>query len=506
MHIVELKGVVKDLFGDGTESEYLKYFTAKFAMLLMHCYIAVEKEAQDLMPEYFLQDASAPAPTVAVNTRGLELKGSELTINCADDITFPKTKFQFNSLIISNISRLFFEQNKSFSNFLQLNRSNITQLKFSLGSSTFESVDKILQKLPNLKEIEFDRVEYGAAKAVLATTCRKIWSADNTKPLQVFLQSFLECKTVQKLNVVYPAVSLEEILQKNASLEELHVVVGFNYPVSRQHEAHAKIHQLKVLRIRLYTENGKIHKHLISDILKLNNLQQFYFGSNYSLSQALCQQLAAHICQLGQLISLTIYNKHLLEEVLAFVANNQEVSTRLKEFEGPLRHFLAVPPSFLGYFTNLRKLNIDCFNAQQTKVEDLINFMNQSQLTSVKLGHLPAECFSLLKKLHIKFLQMFKIHIKNEPQVPAFEVLQEFLLRHPKITQFKIRFWYYYDEPESLELIPMILETLPQLERLEVGQSPKITADVIKQIAALETLTFWEINEHKSENFYRTQH
>ena len=90
MHKEELKDEVKDLFVDFTEGEYLKYFTSRFPRLLVHCYNAVEKEARDLLSEYFHEDASAQAPTVAIGTRGLKLEGSKLTINCNYVTTFPE--------------------------------------------------------------------------------------------------------------------------------------------------------------------------------------------------------------------------------------------------------------------------------------------------------------------------------------------------------------------------------------------------------------------------------
>ena len=508
MHKEELKDEVKDLFVDFTEGKFLNYFTSRFPRLLIHCYNAVEKEARDLLAEYFHEDASAQAPTVAIITRGIKLKGSKLTINCNYVITFPEKKVEISALKIEYISHLFIEQNKSFTNFLQRNGSNVTQLVFLSGSLKFDSMNKILQKLPNLKEIEFYLEKYKASKTkqtIQQTTCNNlvelmILSRENSN----LLQAFQECKIIQKLEVNNPEVTLEKILQKHASLEELEVLVDNNYPVSDQHEANATIHQLKMLKISLDTYDEKIHEHVISSILKQNNLQQFHFNSNfYGPSQSFCEQLAAHICQLERLSSLTIDDENLLKEVEAFAANCRVVDTRLQEFECQLRHFLSLPSSFLAHFTNLRKLDIDCLLAEETKVEDLISFMNKSQLTSIKLEDLSSAYFQLFLLLQVDSLQLLEIKIDNEPQdkMPVFDILQEFLPRHPNITQFKIGFFNYYDEPKSLELISMILAGLPQLEMLVVWNYSKITADVIEQIVALETLKSWQINLHDSEIF-----
>ena len=512
MHKEELKDEVKDLFGDFTESEFLRYFTSRFPRLLVHCYNAVEKKARDLLPEYYHEDASAQALTVAIGTRGIELEGFKLTINCADDITFPGKKIEIDTLKIKNISHLFIEQNKSFTNFLQRNASSITQLEFSIGSLKFDSMNKILQKLPNLKEIKFWNVKYKASKtnqAIQQETCHnlvelKILSVTNSN----LLQAFQQCQTMRKLTLIYPEVTLEEILQKCPILEELSVWVDDKYPVNDQHEANATIHQPKMLKIGLSTKNEKIQEKLISSILKLNNLHQFHFDSYdfCSLSQSLWKQLAAHICQLERLSILTIDNEKLLKEVEAFAANSRITFTRLQKLICVLRYLKSLPSSFLAHFTNLRQLDINCLLAEQTQVEDLISFMHKSQLTSIKLRLLPSECFQLLQKLQVDSLQLFEIHIYNyeDKCVNAFDILQEFLSRHPNITHLEIGFVNDYVEPKLLELIPMILATLPKLEILVVWNCPKITPDVIKQIAALETLMSWQINKHKSETFYKT--
>ena len=511
MHKEELKDEVKDLFGNFTESKYLRYFTSRFPRLLIHCYNAVEKEARKLLAEYFHEDVPAIDTR---DTRDLELEGSNLTINCNEDITFPEKKVEIDTLMIENNSHLYVEQNISFTNFLQRNASNITQLKFLSGSLKFDSMNKILQKLPNLKEIELFDVKFEASKTnqtFQQTTCKnlaelKILWIENSN----LLQAFSECQTLRKLEVSFSEVTLEEILQKYASLEELKVLVRVNYQVSDQDEANATIHQLKVLTIELHTEDEKIHQHVISSILKQNDLQQFYFDSNfmYSLSQSLSKQLAAHICHLECLTSLQIYDKRLLEEVEAFAANCLVANTRLKKFKCQLKYFKSLPTSFLAHFTNLRKLDIKCKDAEEKKMEDLISFMHKSQLTTIKLWDLHSTCFQQFQRLQVVSLQILKIHINNINQVelPVLDILQEFLPRHPNITQFEIRFYKDYDEEKSLELIPMILATSPQLERLVVDGYSKITPDVIKHIAALKTLKkSWRINNHKSKTFYKTQ-
>ena len=446
---------VKALFGDGNEREFLCYFTSRFPRLLVHCYNVVDKEATDLLAEYFHLDASALALALVIDKLSIESEGSELTINCADVITIPE----------------------------------------------------ILQKLPNLKVIQFDEVENGDSKAVLTATCHnlvksEIWSAESSK----LLKAIPECESKQKLKEVNPQVTLEEILQKYPSLEELEVTVDSKYPVSQRHEANARIHQLKVLKIELCTKDEIIQQQLVTFILKQNNLQQFYFDSQYMYNptQLLCQQLAAFICQLKRLSTLRINDEELFAEIEAFAANCRVANTRLEEFGCPLRHFKSLS-SFLAYFTNLRKLEVNCMDAEVTKVSELISFMNKTQLASIWLTYLPPACLQLLQKLQVHSLQDLVIHVDNWSQVPAFDILQKFLPKHPNITEFYMTFNFNYDEPKLFQLIPMIVRSLRKLEKLVVHNCPKITPIVIKQMAALKTLKSWRINDHKSETFYKTK-
>ena len=112
MHKEELKDAVKDLFDNFTEAKYLRYFTSRFPRLLIHCYNAVEKEARDLLAEYFHEDASAQAQTTDNITRGITLYRSKLTINCNDVITFPEKKVEIDILEILNISHLLLNKTK----------------------------------------------------------------------------------------------------------------------------------------------------------------------------------------------------------------------------------------------------------------------------------------------------------------------------------------------------------------------------------------------------------
>ena len=517
MHKEELKDTIKDLFGEGTESNFLSYFTSKYPRLLVYCYNAVEKEARDLLAEYFYQDTLAQARIVAISTQGPELEGSKLTIRCKDVIAFPEWKIDFISLKIEGISRLLVEENKSFNNFLQRNGTNVTRLEFFEGSLKIDSVNKILLKLPNLKEINFGYdVEYEIPKTnqtIQTTTCRSlenlvILSSESLK----LLQAFQECQTIQKLTVNKLKVTLDVILQKFANLEELKVVVDENYPVSLQHEANLSIRQLKVLSITFWPRDEKIHENihekLVTFIQKQNNLQEFYFYSysNSNPSQTLYSQLAAHIYNLKLLTILEIEEEQLLQEVEALVANSQVANTRLEEFSCQPNFFKSPPSSFLGHFTNLRKLHFRCSEADKIIVEDLISFMNRTQLTLIKLWCLPIAYFQLLKKLHVPSLQVFRMQIYNDSQdrMPTLEILQEILSKHPNVTHFEIGIYKDHDEPKSLELIPMIVAALTKLDRLEVWGYRQITANVINQIGALKTLKYWKINDLKSETFYLT--
>ena len=507
MHKEELNDTIKALFGDFTEGEYLNYFTSRYPRLLVHCYNAVEKEARELLSEFFHQSKNELSAK-AVDTPGFNFEGSKLIINCQDITTFPETNVLFDSVEIFGITHLFIEQNKSFTNFFHKNGSTVTQLEFFYGSLKFDSVNKILQKLPNLKKLKFDDVEYEAPKmnqTIPPSTCQNlvellIWSLKRSN----LFQAFQECPTIQKLTVWFPEVTLEGILQKFSSLEELTVDLNDKYPVTPT--VTSKNHQLKVLQIKLDTRDEKIQQKLFAFIQKQSHLQKFSFVSkNYSPSQSLCKQLSAHICQLQHLTSLEINDIVLLGEVEAFVANSPTANSRLLALVWQLEPIKS-PSTFFGHFTNLKQLDIGCTWVDDSKIyKNLVSFMNATKLTSITLRWLPPACFQCFKQLEVHSLQFLDILVDNESQdkVPAFEILQEVLKKHPNITDFKIQFDNDYDEQKSLELIPMIVGLSSKLERLVIVNYSKITPEVINQIAALKVLK-WQINEHKSETFYKT--
>ena len=464
----------------------------------------MEKEAKNLLAEYFYLNAEELAVKSVKDTPGLKLEGSKLIIRCQDVLTFPEINIECDILKLFDISHIFIEHNESFSIFLQRNASNVTQLEFFSGSLKFDSVNKILQKLSSLKKIQFcNDVEYETSKEVLTTACEKllkleVYSADSSN----LLQAFQKFQTIQKLSVKNPKVALQEILQKYANIVELEVVVHDNYPVSHQYETNSN--QLKVLKIKLCTKNEKIQEELFTFVQSQHNLQQFFFHCiNNSLSQSICKRLATYICQLEHLSSLLIYDRKLLEEVEAFVANYPTENTRLKELKCGLI-YLKLPSSFFGYFTNLTTLDIHCSKAKLIKVEDLFSFMKNTQLTSITLRELSLASFQLFKSLHVETLEVLDIKIHNEPQDKVFDVLLEFLPRHPRITQFRINLLSNYDDLKSPELISMIVGTLKILEKLEIVNCPKITVEILKQITTLKSLKSWQINDYKSETFYET--
>ena len=502
MHKKELKDEIKELFGDGTESEYLRYFTSRFPRLLVNCYNALEK---DLLAGYFYLNANELAVKLVNETNGMKLEGSKLTVYCKYVTTFPETNIQIDYLRIEHISLFSMEKIKSFCFFLQKNGFNVTQLEF-FSETSFDPVDKVLQKLPNLMEIKFDSVKYEASitnQTIQPSTCPNLMKLEFG--YSNLLQAFQKCQTIQKLKVYGYKITLEEILEKYPSLEELDIWVDQDYPFDDQRQANFRTCQLKVLRIALMRRNEEILEKLLVFIQKQNNLHELYFNTSMFIlhSQIFCSQLAAHICQLERLSILETDSRKLLEEIEAFVANCPVANTRLEKLKcllGPIKS----PSLFFEHFTSLRKLDINCLAVDELKMNDLITFINTTQLTSITVAWFPSAHFHLLQEFKVKSLQVLVIHILNlNILVPAFDILQEFLPRHPNITEFKIDFNEDYDEPKSLELIPMVVRSLPKLERLEVVKCTKITPKVINQIAALKMLKYWKINGLESETFYK---
>ena len=199
-------------------NNFLQYFTTRFAQLLMHCYNTVEKLSMEKeFGEHFYDNGSGgspdrnsggnaggnsggnpegnlsgspggnpggnsggssgssgkstvnsggnnssnPAGNQVVTIKTLEdLTRSEYFTFCDQYTTFTEHKVEIDTIVLKNISHTFVEGKKTFLIFLQRNGANITQLKFSHGSLKFESLNEILQKLPNLRKIVFDEIKY----------------------------------------------------------------------------------------------------------------------------------------------------------------------------------------------------------------------------------------------------------------------------------------------------------------------------------------------------------
>ena len=219
----EFKDTIKKMLGS-TACEYLNYFTVRFPELMIHCYNTVEAvDAKENFKDYFNQDDESDddsdnkpsgnsdgksggssdeksdrkpdeRPDGKHDASGDCLPVSKMTISCYRDTIFPHTKVEFNTLVLRNISHIFGEGKKTFSFFLQKNGANITNLKFSRGSLKFESLNKILLKLPNLQKIVFDEIKYEVSKksqTIKETTCQNLMelsirSSDKSSLLQAF--------------------------------------------------------------------------------------------------------------------------------------------------------------------------------------------------------------------------------------------------------------------------------------------------------------------------------
>ena len=350
-------------------------------------------KAKDHLREYFHQSqVPAQASRTAKKIPGLELRGSTLTIECGMATTFRESRFAFDALEIKDISHLLIKGKKSFINFLQENGVNVTQLEFSYGSLKFESLNEILQKLPNLKTIQFHEVEYKVFKTkptIQPDTCQNlielkiVYNKESKFLLSNLLHAFQKCKTIQKLTVSCIELPLY-LLQLYTNLQELTVNWDSSLPVNEVLKLlNSRFKQLTVLNITmksLYDETSL--KKCLSFIKNQRNLQQFFYNSIYSQPQSFCEPLASHICQLEHLTSLQISgDKKLQQEVEAFAANSRLANTRLEELKCEIRNTKSLPSTFLGLFTNLRKLDINLYEADEIKVADSLSFLNKTRLT-----------------------------------------------------------------------------------------------------------------------------
>ena len=258
-HFDENKDSLRMLLGS-TSSEFLNYFTLRFPQLMIHCYNTVDTmdtDAKEYFKDCLNQDhgsdddshgspggsgkpdgkpnekpfkkpdgssGSKPDgipdgkpdgkpngnhdgdpnrnPDGIPNTNGVCLRLSKLTISCNRDTTFPHAKIYFDSLVLRNISHIFVQGKKSFTNFLQNNGSLVKQLEFSYGFLKFESLNEILQKLPSLQEIIFDEIKYQVLvpkKTIDQATCKSliklvIRNSDMSSMLQETFKQYINIK------------------------------------------------------------------------------------------------------------------------------------------------------------------------------------------------------------------------------------------------------------------------------------------------------------------------
>ena len=448
MHKEESGKDVKALFGEGTAREYLDYFTFLFPRLLLHCYSTVESKAKEQFAEYFGQYQK---PTAEKDTPGVDLQGPQMIINFKDVITLPETKV--NALKICDISHIFFVDNKHFLNYLLNNGTNVTQLEFSDGSLKFDSVNMILQALPNLIKIAFYRVHYVAPKTnqtIQTETCKKLLELEiYSLKSSNLLPAFFECTTIKKLRVDNPTVTLEEILQRYPKLEELKVELNKEYPVSNGGHLVQNILQLSVLQLGL----GDIDDDCIDEIIETlltfiqhqNELQEFSFitynNNSFNHFQSFRAELVAHISKLASLTRLEIEGDVLLDGT------------------------------------------------------GLVSFLNTSKLTSIKVRNL--KTVSNFRSLNVVTLKV--LHIQVNSQLKPYDIfsdLQVILKKHPKIIDLKIELKDSEVKLSFLELIEKLLH-FGGLKRFEIlSNKYGLRAEDICHLKALNNLQYWKINEH----------
>ena len=514
MHQEELTNSIKNLFGNFTESEYLNYFTSKFPRLLIYCYNTVEEHAIDLFEEYFWQQpvqqpVQAPASGKVIPGCGME--GFTLLIKCGDVTIIPETKVKTIFLKIYDISHLFVFENKSFTNFLQRCSSNITQLMFIHGSLKFDSLNKILQKLPNLKKIHFIDVKYETQRtnsSIEQKSCQKLEELEIVGELA---QAFQECHTIKQLTVEYPPLTLQKLLEKYSKIEELTVTLNhyYHHYIYNSNKSSLAIHQLKVLKIYIDTiKEDKMRENFFAFINTQKKLKNFSVTTliNAQISQSFCKQLVACIFNMKSLTFLDINCREMVEEVRKFIESCPTKNTGLEEFSFPLESIKL--ELVFGHFVSLRKLKILCYNSTDlNSYSEMYKTLNKSKLESVKLL-LFGESFQYLTLLRLGSLQVLHVTLRKDEfkayqltQDNVFDILQELLLKHPNITDLAIMFDY---ESRILNLIQMIMIVLTKLEKLVfLNHASKIKEEDIRKIVSLEKLKSWTINAYESEPFYK---
>ena len=517
MHKEELTDVIKDLFGDFTESEYFDYFITRFPRLLFHCYNSVETEAKDLFTEYFLEEKTSavkPAPTVIkpqVILHGYDSQDFTLLIDCKRIIEFPAINVQLQHLIIKDISHFFSVNNTSFTRFLQKNGSPVTEIRFSGGFLKFDSLKKILQELPNLRNISFDEVNYDAPKTnpkVQLPTCQNLFSVDIVNVNSGVHHAFPERNSVETLTLKNPKGSFVEIGNTYLNLKKLSVVFNQTFSVNFSKILIGTTCQLDELDITKYVPlPRKLEESFVEFIKTQNNLQKiYYYDTRYSKqSESLFEKFAAHILKIKRLTWLQINSNQLGHGVSRYVENCKEKNTNLKELTCYLWQFES--STFLDHFTNLDKLEfLDQKISSCVFFEDVIGVINKSKLTSIKFQSIFSDIFKKLCKLRLETLQDFHVDIADysSDQKEVFLLLPQLLENCPNIRNFKMEFNKEYSKSslDEVDMIQMIVKRWSKLESLNIRSiGYKMKPESIEEIEGLKKLKYWKINGYDSETF-----
>ena len=473
MHKEEAGKEVKALFGEGTASEYLNYFTSRFPRLMLHCYSAVEMQAEKQFAEYIFKYQE---PLTIKNTPGVDLHGTKLIIKFKEVTIIPATEVECDTLEIIAISHLFIEQNKTFYDFLQENAKNFTQLEFNEGSLKFDSMNKILQKLPNIKTILFDEVEYETPKtnqSIKKETCKKLVELKIIKKeCSNLVQAFMECTNIQKLKVQNPAITLEEILQKFPKLKEFKVELNEEYPESNGEPAMAENLQMKVLEISLSFIEERIEETVFTLIQNQNKnasnkllfLESFSFFiyNNITLSTSFKTNLTNHIFNMSFLTSFEIEGKVLLE------------GTGLIDYlKTSIISIMKVRNVDYGDVKKLNLLNVPTLEVFHIEINSQIPSNAQSASAPI-----PSNDQSL------------------NSQINSYDDLDKLLRNIPTIKDLKIELKSCSPQSDVIELIRKVL-TVGHVKRFELlsKQCDIKENDISTLTALLEQLECWKINE-----------
>lgn len=161
---------------------------------------------------------------------------------------------------------------------------------------------------------------------------------------------------------------------------------------------------------------------------------------------------------------------------------------------------LYLPKLIFGWFPNLKEIEINARQSKSIQI-DFWNFLNGSELQSIKLYNLADELANQISQIKLKTMKVFHIkNVKFKKTCLDLAVLQEFLKHNNQIKNFALSVNQHdFNEPLGIEILQIVMSHLKTIEYVCIPNFDSIMRDDIEKIIAPSTtLKQWEIGKFNS--------